>query len=512
MSSLFKLSLPLLSCLLFSCSNLEQNIANVELQMQEVNQRINQQKENARLQLKNVKIIDSYYVPPLAEDILLKPAWWFEEVPFINSQGMPLSDLMQQLSKEYNIAYQFTDPEFATRNVNIGFSGTLGQLFEKLSSLLNLHFSIKNDVILWQQYETRLFDISFMPGSSQYKFGEETLEIEPTNYQQNTTTNSASSQESTAKEYANFAMKSDIWLELDHTIKNMLSPQATYSISPSSSTLTIQDMPWKLDAIENYISTLNKKLSTQIYIDVQVIEVRMNDGMDYGINWNIVKQAMSAGGTLQFNSDFSATTFDSIAPATLSATVTDATSQYVNSALLIDALEQQGQVSVVSSPRVVTLNNQMAEIAITEQITYLAASSSRTTANVGAETTLRPGVVETGLQLYVLPLLVKEEILLQVFGTFSTLQDITTVESNDSKIQAPNIRNKRIMQKAKVKLGDTIMLAGFKNTRNQTKTSGLFGQAWLSGSKSYDQQASEMLILISPHLLNDSRSGASYAY
>jgi len=91
--------------------------------------------------------------------------------------------------------------------------------------------------------------------------------------------------------------------------------------------------------------------------------------------------------------------------------------------------------------------------------------------------------------------------MLQIFGTFSTLQDITTVESNNSLIQAPNIRNRRIMQKAKVQLGETLMLAGFRNTQHQTRTSGLFGQPWLNGNRAVSHQDTEVLILLSPHVL-----------
>lgn len=486
---------------LCACSSLDTSLEHAQGKIDEAERHIKQQKLAGLQQYKNIRIIDGYYAPPLSLNDLERPAWWFESVPLINTQDMPLKDLMAQLAKEYAISYQFTLAELGARPVTVSFSGSLGALLNHLSSLLNLHFSVKNEVIVWKAQDTRIFDISFMPGSSQYQLGgavtTDSSDVALSSSLENQDANTQENESQTT----NYAMKSDVWTELKEAIGSMVSPNATFTISPSSSTLTVQDAPWKLDAIESYVNALNDKLSQQIYIDVQVIEVRVNNGENYGINWNIVKEAMSAGGVVGFNSNFSTNAFDTTAPATLSAVITDPTSQYVNSAVLIDALEQQGEVSVVSSPRIVTLNNQMAEIAITEQITYLASSSSRTTANVGAETTLRPGVVETGLQLYVLPLLMEDEALLQVFGTFSTLQDIATVESNDSRIQAPNIRNKRIMQKTKVKLGDTMMLAGFKDSRNQVKKSGLLGQAWLSGSRSYDQQSSEMLILISPHVL-----------
>ncbi|UAA38517.1 hypothetical protein KIH87_17885 [Paraneptunicella aestuarii] len=419
---------------------------------------------------------------------------------------------MKQLAKEYSVSYQFTEESFSDKTINITFQGDVGELIRQVASLANLHFTLKDNLIIWHQFETRVFDVSFIPGASQYSLGQRLENSQDTDsYLTSSDTLQSDSESIPKSERSNYSMNSDIWNELNITVKSILSPKGIHSISQSSSTLTVKDKPWKLDEIEQYIQRLNDKLSQQIYIDVQVIEVRMNDGMDYGINWDIVKQSMSLGGAVEFGTGFS--NFDVNAPVTLNASITDATSQYAGSSLLINALEEQGQVSVVSSPRVVTLNNQMAEIAITEQITYLASSSSRTTANVGAETILRPGVVQAGLELYVLPLLVGDEVLLQVFGTFSTLQDITTVESNNSKIQAPNVRNKRILQKAKVTLGDTLMLAGFKNSRNQVKERGLFGQPWLSGSKSYDQQSSEMLILLSPHVLNGgTRTGELYGH
>jgi len=260
-------------------------------------------------------------------------------------------------------------------------------LIAQLGVLTNQHFEIKNDIIIWHENETRIFDISFMPGSSHYRLGD-TAHVappsEPTPLSEENTTPTQS------VELSNLAMTSNVWDDLQTSLTSMLSKNASLSVSPSTSMLTVQDAPWRLDNVARYIKRLNSKLSQQIYIDVQVIEVSLNDGMDYGINWNIVKQAMSIGGNIAFSGNVANSTINNVAPTTITATITDSASQYAESSLLVSALEQQGEVSVVSSPRVVTLNNQMAEISITEQITYLASSSSRTTANVGAETILTP--------------------------------------------------------------------------------------------------------------------------
>lgn len=481
-----------------SCSSIDKDITDVNEKIELFNQDIKETKNIQFDKLKHVQIIDGFYAPPLSSDVLTKPDWWLTSVPLLNSQNITLQDLMNQLVKEFDINYRFSDVKFNTLPISVNFTGTLGDLVQQIAAQLNLYFELNDQVIIWQEFETQVFNIRFIPGSYHYSFGNQNITAPSTEILLNDTTSQNSDASS---EEANFKVRSNIWEELNNVMHNLLAGQGSFTVSESSSTLTVQTKPDKLTTISNYVKKLNAKLAQQIYIDVQVIEVRMDDGMNYGINWNIVKQSMSNGGILGFTTQVSQSGFDSIPPVTFGAAITDSTSQYFNSSLLINALEKQGQVSVVTSPRIVTLNNQMAEIAITEKNTYLAESSSRTTANVGAETTLKPGVVETGLQLYVLPLVVGDEILLQIHGNISTLQGITTVESNNSLIQTPNVLNKRIMQKAKVRLGKTLMLAGFKNSRNQTKNSGLFGQAWLSGNKSYNQQTTEMIILLSPYIL-----------
>lgn len=357
MSRSMTLLLSILCLLLQSCSGISDNYNHTKEKILNHNENLLSQKAKSKFALKHTKIINDYYAPPLSKDALTKPSWWYNNIALLNSAEQPLGEMMQHLAREFGLKYQFTAPGLASQPVTLKYTGIIGELITQLGVLTNQHFVVKNDVIIWYENETRIFDISFMPGSSHYNLGDTTQVLSSTDTPTTSDTNTETPQ---SVELANLAMTSNVWDDLYTSLKTMLSENAKLSVSPSAAILTVQDEPWRLDVISHYIQRLNNKLSKQIYIDVQVIEVSLNDGMDYGINWNIVKQAMSAGGNIAFSGNVANSAINNVAPTTITATITDSASQYADSSLLVSALEQQGEVSVVSSPRIVTLNNQMA--------------------------------------------------------------------------------------------------------------------------------------------------------
>src|SRR5205823_3858044 len=99
--------------------------------------------------------------------------------------------------------------------------------------------------------------------------------------------------------------------------------------------------------------------------------------------------------------------------------------------ILFNALSQQGKTSVVSEPRVVCLNNQVAVVRIVQQNGYVASiqntslagstGGSGGTTNVGTVTSqVTPGTVITGLTLYILPKIMQDKIYMQVNADLST--------------------------------------------------------------------------------------------
>jgi type IVB pilus formation R64 PilN family outer membrane protein len=258
---------------------------------------------------------------------------------------------------------------------------------------------------------------------------------------------------------------------------------------------------------------MNQSLSRQVVLDVQVIEVTLNKSFNYGIDWNLVRSFVHSRYHATLNN-----TNSSQLNAALDNSNTfllQASSGIWNGTdTIIHALATEGKVSVSTQPRVVTLNNQVAEIGINTQTTYLASVSTTVTPQVGSTTALTPNTVTTGFTLYLLPKIQGDNVYLQITSTLANLvklqkydskegavSDTATSTSSGDVITAPVITQKRFNERAYVPSNATLVLAGFKQLRNEANKNSVFGQDALGGYGG-NQDNVETIVLITPTIIN----------
>ena len=111
-------------------------------------------------------------------------------------------------------------------------------------------------------------------------------------------------------------------------------------------------------------------------------------------------------------------------------------------------------------------------------------------------------MVITGLTLYILPKLLKDNIYLQVNADLSTNDGFSTFGGNNS-VQLPNISAKSFNQRSLIKSGDTMILSGFRQLSNQTGATQVFNSQALGG-KGSKEGGTETIILITPIILHGS--------
>ncbi|MEO5331067.1 MAG: pilus (MSHA type) biogenesis protein MshL [Magnetococcus sp. YQC-5] len=150
-------------------------------------------------------------------------------------------------------------------------------------------------------------------------------------------------------------------------------------VTPQTGRIMIRAYYPELQDIKQFIENQKNSLERQVILEAKIIEVQLSDGYQSGINWSALQKVgggtttfgMLGGGSLMgMNSNplftnntnpmisASSGTMDTFGGAfTLGARIDGFSS-------LIDLLETQGEVHVLSSPRVSTLNNQKAIIRV----------------------------------------------------------------------------------------------------------------------------------------------------
>jgi type IVB pilus formation R64 PilN family outer membrane protein len=317
-----------------------------------------------------------------------------------------------------------------------------------------------------------------------------------------------------------------VWKDLEATIKELLSPDGKVMVSEATTTVTVRDRPTNVALVGQYIKNLNHSLSRQVLVKIQVLDVALTSDFTFGINWSAVKKTLN-GNLFQLNADYG--TPVSITPLTSTAATStglpqigiDGSNSSGGSSVtaLINALKQQGNVSIVTEPRVVCLNNQVSAVRIVNQRGYLASIQNTTVAGSsqgGASSNtvtsqITPGTVVTGFTLYVLPKILGKKVYLQVNADLSNLQSIDTISSTGNGtataggssplIQTPRVTQKQFNQRSVIGSGDTLILSGFKQMTNQTGAMQLLDSQDLGGKASHQERV-ETIVLITPIILH----------
>lgn len=471
-----------------------------------------------------------YYVNPNPVTPSQGPIWMNNQIT-LRAQNVPMSFLTSRILRDTDASVSYQNGANQNQLLSMDYSGDIKGALNQIAADTNYAYSVQNNVVTWNSYVTKTFNISFMPGTSSYQVGQNkglgAGEAANAN-SSGTNTVSTVTGDLGAQQYSNLTGSLSVWNDLSTTLNQLKSADGTVSISESTTTVTVHDHPSNVQAMTDYINQLNRDLSREVAIQVEVLEVDLNKEFNYGINWNTIWQIAGTQVGIAGNLAGAAST-PAIATQSLG-TAGIATLRLGNpnaSNALIQALSQQGRVSVVTQPRVVTMNNQMAEIKITRDVAYLQSVSNTTTANAGNASntqTLTPGVVTDGFTLYLLPKIQKNRVYLQISSALSNLTAINTVSNNGTvnqpiptttatagttaqqqsvpfqAIQVPTLANKMFNQRTVIDSGSTLMITGFQQVRNQTQRSQLFGIKPLGGTGA-ERRNVQTIVLITPTVL-----------
>ncbi len=207
--------------------------------------------------------------------------------------------------------------------------------------------------------------------------------------------------------------ESDFWHGLKLALESIIgNANGRYIIvSPQASLVTIHALPSEIFAIKDFLKKSQESLQRQVILEAKIIEVSLNDDYQQGVNWSNI---LSHIGNTKYlghlkNTDFN---FSTSAGGTLGNTTTAnlggvSSLVFANADFngVINLLETQGDVQMLSNPRVTATNNQKAVIKVGQDEYFVTEVSSTTV--TGNSTTTTPEIELTpffsGIALDVTP-------------------------------------------------------------------------------------------------------------
>ncbi len=211
---------------------------------------------------------------------------------------------------------------------------------------------------------------------------------------------------------------SDFWDELKASLNAIIGTGEGRNVvvSPQSGVVVVRAMPRELQAVAQYLRETRLAVERQVMLEAKVISVTLSDAYQSGINWAafrnsgpniVVGQSSNAAGNTQLGARGGALPLvgggQAIDPAERAivtagsaalAAVNPASAvfglalQTSNFAALLQFLESQGSVQVLSSPRIATLNNQKAVLKVgTDEFFVTNVATVTTTSATGTQQT-----------------------------------------------------------------------------------------------------------------------------
>jgi MSHA biogenesis protein MshL len=272
--------------------------------------------------------------------------------------------------------------------------------------------------------------------------------------------------------------EADFWEDLEDSLKLVIGEEEGRRVitNPLSGTILIRAMPRELLDVEEFLDTLQGAVERQVIIEAKILEVELNDRFQTGVNWNALidfggnyetKIGQVGGGTVFDNgvSELAGTVLP-LKDLSLSNGAGAFGGVFALQAhlgdfnTLIELLKTQGDVQVLSSPRVSTVNNQKAIIKVGTDEYFVTDLDVNTDVAVGvgtqsADVTLTPFF--SGVALDVTPQIDEDEnITLHVHPAISRVtadnKDIGISTSDDGSFNIP-------LAKSTIRESDTIVRA-----------------------------------------------------
>lgn len=379
-------------------------------------------------------------------------------------------------------------PQSRSRGIRVVYEGTVKGLLDALAARSGLAWDYNADEgVVFSSTTIRTFTIWAAPGKVTF-----TNKITNQSKEQPTSGGgmggSVSSQDSSIQTAQTHTtdLSFDIWKDIETGVKALLSPGGSVVSNQAAGTVTVKDTAVAIRKIGKFIDDQNERLSRQIALSIKVWSLELADATDAGLNLQMLFE----------NPDVKV--FAGSLPmkwlglgGELSAAVVDG--KLKDSTAVLRALRSVGQATQVTSGGGVVMNNQPVPVQAVKREAYLA-SASISTSDYGETSQLMPGEVTTGFAMTVIPhILESRRVVLNYTVNLSSLDDLTEFSTGDSRIQLPKVSTRSFSQRMALKMGQTLVLAGFEQEMDGRNTSG----GLLGFGKTRDYRKSLIVITIS---------------
>jgi len=294
-------------------------------------------------------------------------------------------------------------------------------------------------------------------------------------------------------------------------------------IDPEAGLVTVTGTAKQIERVGKYLSALTSQIKQQVLIDVQILSVTFDNSHTTGIDWsqlyglqnftidslslnekNINKLEHDDKGIKKYEwTEGRKPNWAGALQIKQHATIHD----------VIKFLKTKGDVRSISSPRVMTLNNQPALISVGKELFYKTISSSSTSTG-GAAVAAKGEKVDSvfaGVLLDITPEIDKRGMVTLKINP-SITDTLQPINGDGKRTMPPDLVRRQIASVIKVKDGNHAILGGLIYTKTGKKVNKvpLLGDipllSYAFKSESKIEKTEELVIIITPHIIKNNHN------
>ena len=307
----------------------------------------------------------------------------------------------------------------------------------------------------------------------------------------------------------------DLWQSIDSGLRSLLRIKADdlgVQVNSAAGLIVVHARDSQQRMVAEYLARLQTRVLRQVSIEAQVIEIELNESHASGVDWTELAQSDGFSWLQNMSSGFA------VAAANSGSVLQyNGSNKSSSTRVLVNLLEEFGDVRVISAPRVVALNNQPSVLSVVENKVYFSSSvkikssDDESAVTESVETAIH--TVPVGLVMQVTPQVATTgDVVLSIRPTISRVSGYVN-DPNPSLAAAgvvsriPEIQVRELETVLRVNDGETIVLGGMmqlSDSQEKQNVPWLHSLPILGGlfrSRQKSSQQAELLVLLTPTVL-----------
>ncbi|MGP9833822.1 pilus (MSHA type) biogenesis protein MshL [Marinobacter sp. NSM] len=305
--------------------------------------------------------------------------------------------------------------------------------------------------------------------------------------------------------------ESDFWQDIRQTVAMIVGNDGQVVVNPGAGLVMVRAGSEDLRMVEDYLRRTELIMQRQVVLEAKILEVTLNEGYQQGINWADLQTNSAGANVLAQELTGQAIRAGDIG-GLFSATITEG-----NFAAVIQLLGQQGNVQILSSPRISTINNQKAVIKVGTDEFFVTDidfddNNSAVTATDRTSTSVELTPFFSGISLDVTPQISDSgAITLHVHPSVSEVNDqekVITIGERDVTLPLARSTVRETDSVIRAESGQIVVIGGLIQDTSEDTTSAVpfFSDIPLVGElfkqRRFESRKSELVILIRPMVAN----------